>query len=276
MISQQSIKDFERDGVVCLRGLFSIDQLNDLATGIEKNFADPGPFNTVYTDPDSPGGFYDDYCNWQRIEEYQHFIQHSAAGQIAARLMNSSHSRFYHEHVLVKEPGTRESTPWHHDLPYYGVDGDQLCSIWLPLDPVPQSVCPEFVLGSHEAGDLYYPRYFLTSENYAQGIEGFKTMPDIEKNRADFRIESWDLKPGDCLVFHMRTLHSAPPTTGLNARRRAFSTRWLGDDARFARRAWKTSPPYPEVDLEPGDEMIHDSFPLIWTSGSASGAAKTV
>ncbi len=272
MISQQDIEDFERDGVVCLRGLFSIDQLDELAKGVEKNFADPGPFNTVYTDTDSPGGFYDDYCNWQRIEEYQHFIQHSAAAQIAARLMKSSNSRLYHEHVLVKEPGTREPTPWHHDLPYYGVDGDQLCSIWLPLDPVPQSICPEFVLGSHAAETLYYPRYFLTSENYAQGIEGFETIPDIENHRADFRIGSWDLKPGDCIVFHMRTLHGAPPTTGLKARRRAFSTRWLGDDARFARRAWKTSPPYPEVDLEPGDAMVHDSFPLIWTSGSAFGS----
>ena len=27
--------------------------------------------------------------------------------------------RFFHEHALVKEPGTSEITPWHHDEPYY-------------------------------------------------------------------------------------------------------------------------------------------------------------
>jgi len=259
MITQQDIDQFEKDGVVCLRGAFSMDWLEKLAIGVEKNFKDPGPYNTVYTDKESPGGFYDDYCNWQRIEEYRDFVQQSPAAEIAARITKSNAARIYHEHVLVKEPGTRESTPWHHDLPYYGVDGDQLCSIWLPLDLVPKNVCPEFVLGSHNAGTLYYPKFFLTSENYADGIAGFETIPDIENHRAQHSIQSWDLELGDCIVFHMRTLHGAPPN-----RRRAFSTRWLGDDARFAKRAWKTSPPYPEVDLQHGDLMEHESFPLMW------------
>jgi len=260
------IDTFRNDGVVCLRGLFKKHWLESLAVGVEKNFTDPGPFNTVYTDKDSPGGFYDDYCNWTRIEEYRDFIMNSPAGEIAAQLMESDVARIYHEHVLVKEPGTKEETPWHHDLPYYGVDGNQLCSIWLPLDPVPQTACPEFVVGSHANGKMYYPRLFLTSENYAEGIEGFETMPDIDAERDKLDIKSWDLELGDCIVFHMRTLHGAPPTEGLKSRRRGFSTRWIGADATFAERAWKTSPPYPEVKLKHGDAMDHASFPVVWQS----------
>lgn len=30
---------------------------------------------------------------------------------------------FYHDHVLVKEPGAESETPWHQDQPYYPVDG---------------------------------------------------------------------------------------------------------------------------------------------------------
>lgn len=266
MISQQNIDYFDKNGVVCLRGVFGPHWLERLAVGVEKNFKDPGPYHCVYTDPDKPGGFYDDYCNWQRIDEYQDFVKNSPAAQIAARLTRSNSSRLYHEHVLVKEPGTREPTPWHHDLPYYGVDGNQLCSIWLPLDPVPLSACPEFVLGSHGTETLYYPRFFLTNEDYANGIKGFETIPDIEKHRSRYEIAAWDLQPGDCIVFHMRTLHGAPATIGLTSRRRAFSTRWLGDDARFSKRAWKTSPPYPEVDLEHGDAMVHDAFPELWVA----------
>lgn len=265
-LAQDDIETFHQDGVVCLRGAFDPQWLESLATGVEKNFQAPGPFNTVYTDKDSPGGFYDDYCNWTRIDEYRNFVMTSPAGAIAAQLMQSKSARIYHEHVLVKEPGTRESTPWHHDLPYYGVDGDQLCSIWLPLDPVPQSVCPEFVVGSHANGKLYYPRKFLTSENYAEGVEGFETMPDIEAERDALKINSWGLELGDCIVFHMRTLHGAPPTEGLKTRRRAFSTRWIGDDAYFAKRVWETSPPYPEVKLNHGDAMDHPSFPVVWQS----------
>ncbi|GFR29081.1 hypothetical protein TNCT_580851 [Trichonephila clavata] len=33
---------------------------------------------------------------------------------------------FYHEHVLVKEPGTDKETPWHHDQSYYPIDGDKV------------------------------------------------------------------------------------------------------------------------------------------------------
>ncbi|MBX2824637.1 MAG: phytanoyl-CoA dioxygenase family protein [Gammaproteobacteria bacterium] len=266
LLDEQTIAEFDQHGVICLRQLFDTCWLERLAIGVDKNFQNPGPYNTVYTEPGKPGGFYDDYCNWQRIEEYRDFVENSPAAEIAGQLMRSHTARLYHEHVLVKEPGTEEVTPWHHDLPYYGVDGNQLCSIWLPLDDVPQSACPEFVAGSHSAGSLYYPRLFINNENYAEGIAGFESLPDIDAQRDQHTILSWELKRGDCLVFHMRTLHGAPATEGLTTRRRGFSTRWLGDDARYARRAWKTSPPYPEVNLQPGDAMEHASFPLLWRS----------
>jgi ectoine hydroxylase-related dioxygenase (phytanoyl-CoA dioxygenase family) len=63
--------------------------------------------------------------------------------------------RIFHEHVLVKEPKTSESTSWHHDQPYYCVDGEQVCSIWLPLDPVPKESGLEFVAGSHLLGKMF-------------------------------------------------------------------------------------------------------------------------
>ena len=266
LVTETDIETFEKVGAVCLRGALDLSWLEKLAVGLDKNFSDPGPDNTVYTEEDKPGGFYDDYCNWQRIPEYKDFVMNSPAGGIAGRLMRSSTARIYHEHVLVKEPGTQEVTPWHHDLPYYGVDGNQLCSIWLPLDPVPSSACPEFIAGSHLTGALYYPRLFINHQNYADGAEGFETIPDIDSNRADYNILSWALRPGDCIVFHMRTVHGAPATTGMKTRRRGFSTRWLGDDACFAIRRWKTSPPYREVNLKPGDKMEHPSFPVTWTA----------
>ena len=178
--------------------------------------------------------------------------------------MQSESARIYHEHVLVKEPGTQEVTPWHHDLPYYGIDGNQLCSIWLPLDPVPQQACPEFVSGSHANGKLYYPRLFLNHQNYGEGVAGFETIPDIDQHRNEHNLLSWELSPGDCIVFHMRTIHGAPATAGISTRRRGFSTRWVGDDVRFATRPWNTSPPYREVDLKPGDPLDHPTFPVIF------------
>ena len=47
--------------------------------------------------------------------------------------MDSATARFFHEHVLVKEPRTESRTPWHHDLPYYCIDGTQTVSFRTPL-----------------------------------------------------------------------------------------------------------------------------------------------
>lgn len=270
LIAAADIADFQRDGAICLRGVFAREWVEALRVGVARNFAEPGPYHHRYTPEasgspaDTPGGFYDDYCNWQRIAEYEDFLRHSPAAEIAGRLMQSDFARLYHEHVLVKEPGTAEETPWHHDQPYYGVDGDQLCSIWVPLDVVPRRICPQFVAASHADGKLYYPRMFVDHEDYSAGDDGFESVPDIDARRDDYEILSWGLQPGDCIVFHMRTVHAAAGTLGIDTRRRGFSARWLGEDARFATRPWTTSPPFPEVRLRVGEEMEHPAFPVLW------------
>jgi len=59
----------------------------------------------------------------------------------------------------VKEPGTRQATPWHQDQPYYNVNGRQNVSFWIPVDPVPLASTLRFVAGSH-ACTWYKPRTF--------------------------------------------------------------------------------------------------------------------
>ena len=74
--------------------------------------------------------------------------------------MNSKKVNLFHEHVLIKEPGATKKTPWHQDQPYYCVSGKDNCSLWIPLDPVDKSVCPEFIKGSHK-WNKQLSNYFL-------------------------------------------------------------------------------------------------------------------
>lgn len=261
-ITDDQVAAFRRDGAICLRGLFA-DWLEPLARGVETNMASPGPVATEHKAGVGAGRFFEDYCNWRTIPEYRDFVQQSPAAASAARLMGASRVQIYHEHLLVKEPGTARATPWHQDMPYYGIEGDQVVSIWLPIDPVPLAICPEFVAGSHRWDGLYYPRNFETGDNYDYHGEGYRTVPDIDAERDQHRILAWDMGPGDALYFHFRTLHGAPANMG-RGRRRGFSTRWLGDDARYAERPGTTSPPYPGIGLAPGDAMREDWFPVIW------------
>ncbi|MFP6740957.1 MAG: phytanoyl-CoA dioxygenase family protein [Alphaproteobacteria bacterium] len=262
-VTDDEVAAYQRDGAICLRGLFT-DWLEPLARGVEANMAAPGPVATEHKTGVGAGRFFEDYCNWERFPEYLDFVWQSPAAAAAARLMGASRVQFYHEHLLVKEPGTARATPWHHDMPYYGVGGEQVISIWLPIDPVPVAVCPEFVAGSHRWGGLYHPRAFETGENYDYGgDDDYQPVPDIDCERDRHDILAWDMKPGDALFFHFLTLHGAPANMS-NGRRRGFSTRWLGDDAHFAERPGTTSPPYPDIGLAPGEPMREDWFPVVW------------
>jgi hypothetical protein len=56
------------------------------------------------------------------------------------------------------------------------------------------------------------------------------------------------------------------PGVPLGSRRRAFSVRFLGDDAKHAPRPWKTSPDFPGLadELPAGAPMDHPLFPVLW------------
>jgi len=267
-IERDIIDEFQEHGVTVLRGVFC-DWIETLQRGVEHNIADPGPYTKGYTPKGGSGRFFGDYCNWQRIPEYKDFVCHSGAGAIAGQLMQSHEARFFHEHVLVKEPGTAEATPWHHDQPYWTVDGSQVCSLWIPLDPVARETCVEFVAGSHRWGKWYTPKRFgdLADHDTNEG----ETLPDIDTHREDYEILAWDLEPGDCIAFHALVVHGAPGNPSKVNRRRAVSLRLTGDDARFARRDGYMSPPFPDVTLRPGDAMDCDSFPVVWPRGSGPG-----
>jgi ectoine hydroxylase-related dioxygenase (phytanoyl-CoA dioxygenase family) len=255
---------FERDGAVCVRGAFGRAWLDLLARGVEANLASPGPYAKRYTPDDKPGLFFGDYCNWTRIAEYRAFLLESPAAEIAGALMGAGKVNLFHEHVLVKEPGTLEPTPWHHDQPYWTVDGAQVCSIWLPLDAVPRATCVEYVAGSHRWGKWYRPRRFADSNDHP--TDAFERVPDIEADRASYRLLGWDLEPGDCIVFHALTLHGAPGNLSAG-RRRAFASRWTGDDVRYVlRQDFMSPPPQPGAPPE-GAAMDSELYPVVWRAG---------
>ena len=89
-------------------------------------------------------------------------------------------------------------------------------------------------------------------------------LPDIEADRAAHTILGWALEPGDVVAFHMLALHAAAGVPA-GRRRRVFSLRYLGDDARHAPRRWATSPDFPGLadGLPAGAPMDLPLFPLL-------------
>lgn len=176
--------------------------------------------------------------------------------------MQSQAARIYHNHLLVKEAGTRQPTPWHQDQPYYNVDGRQNVSFWIPVDPVPRESTLEFLAGSHD-GTWYVPRTFMTKQAKWFPEGSLADLPDMSVAENKARVIGWALQPGDIVAFHMLTLHAA---SGSATRRRVFSARYLGDDMVHAPREWPTSPEFAGLreTLAAGAPMHHHVFPQVW------------
>ena len=260
------VEVFQRDGAVVLRGVFT-DWIERLREGFEQNLANPSQFAIENVGSGEGGRFFEDYCNWQRIPAFSDFVLNSPAAGIAGQIMQSQQVQVFHDHILVKEPGTSKPTPWHQDLPYYCVNGLQTASYWIPLDPVTKLNTLSVVLGSHLWPKPVRPKSWANNADFygeANSVTGesvFMDMPDVENG--DFNILSPELQPGDAVVFNFRTVHGAAGNQG-TGRRRAFSTRFIGDDVRYIARPGRTSPPFPGINLENGDRMREDWFPVVW------------
>lgn len=257
LVTQSDIDAYQQDGAVLIRGLFA-DHVETLRAGVARNMAEPGPYASENKRDGETGRFFDDYCNWRRIPEFADVIEHSPAADVAAALMGCNTVQLFHDHVLVKEPGTSMATPWHSDGPYYFVSGRDVVSFWSPLDPVKDATL-RLVAGSH----LWEKDVLPT--RWAKGDAFFDPAPYIpvpDPDAEGLRVLEWEMQPGDAVAFHYRTLHGARGNTS-QTRRRAFSLRLVGEDARYTERPGPTSPPFPGHDMTEGQRLREDWFPML-------------
>jgi len=261
-----AFESFRRDGAACLRGVFA-DWVDIIAAGIDRNMRDPGPLASNLVQTGQSGGFFDDYCNWQRIPEFTRTIHESPAAELAARFMRSQSAQFFHEHVLVKEPGTQKPTPWHSDLPYYFLDGQQTISFWIPIDPV-KAATLRLIAASHRWERQVRPMRWLDSSDFYNEDGGYRDVPDPDCDPT-LQVLEWQMQPGDAVIFDYRTVHGARGNAA-STRRRVLSLRWVGDDVRYAERPGRTSPPYPEHGMVTGQRLREDWFPVIWPARPAN------
>ncbi len=259
LVTRSDIETFQRDGVVLVKGLFA-DYVDELRAGIARNMENPGPYAAENLKAGENGRFFDDYCNWQRIPEFETVVRKSPAATVAADLMSSKRVQIFHDHILIKEPGTSKPTPWHQDSPYYFVDGIQNVSFWSPLDQV-TSASLRCVAGSHKWPKPILPTRWLAEDSFYPNQDDYMPVPDPDAEAME--ILEWAMEPGDAVAFSFGILHGARGNES-NSRRRAFSLRFVGDDARYVERPGSTSPPFPGHGMQPGQQLREDWFPVLF------------
>ena len=75
-ITAEHICNFETHGVELIKGLFK-DYIDLIREGIEFNMENPGPYAAENLKTGEHGRFFDDYCNWNRISQFEKVIRES-------------------------------------------------------------------------------------------------------------------------------------------------------------------------------------------------------
>ena len=281
-IPQDAIDAFRRDGVVMLPRMFEQSWIELLAAGLEKHLETPTERARIW-DRDAQGRtmFWDSMA-WHDVAEYQRFVFESPAAEIAGRLLGSSRINFFFDAVFVRSAGSQFETPWHQDEPYWSVSGHDTCTVWMPLVPVKAANALSFVPGSH-LGSVAFDQYDfgLLNPDGKTNVDrsdfsaiAEADVPDISADREAFGVLSWDMEPGDCVVFNSRILHGGSGRLDADVDLAVFTSKWLGDDVRIAVRNEGMDPDFSKImathGLVAGDRPGTALLPEIWT-GELSG-----
>ena len=151
-INEEDIRDFHENGVVCLRNVFGQEWVEKSATGIAKNLQNPSQYRylchfriTVVLSQwpgktsdwlrksstfitcseslkaqDGEGAYFNDYLNWDKIDEFKDYVFHSPAKEIVAQLLDTEVSCFHlppekrkkERTILAKGPSSILNGKW--------------------------------------------------------------------------------------------------------------------------------------------------------------------
>ncbi len=259
-------EDFARDGVVVMPGLLDPGWVARLAAAVDRAMTAPGPQAIEFNDRGSPGRFFGDMFMWREDLEFRAAFFDTPAAATAGRLMRAGHVHLFYDQIFAKEPGTPRRTPWHQDAPYWPVTGEMLATVYLALDAIDAgNGGVEYVVGSHRWAGDYAPAAFREGGSAARRYvkSPLPAMPDIEAMRATLDIRSFDLAPGDAVVFHARLIHGAPGNTSATRRRRTLALRFAGDDVRWRPHSG-TFKMLRMANLKLGAPLSGPLFPILW------------
>ena len=84
-VGEAEIERYREDGVVVLRDCIESSWIDSLRVAVEKDLVFSGPRVEIYTKPEDPGLFFNDFYMYKRIPEFRDFALRGPCGEIAAR-----------------------------------------------------------------------------------------------------------------------------------------------------------------------------------------------
>lgn len=200
------IEDYERDGVIRVRGLFSADEVAALRAELERFMRDdlpskPADARTLEADGKT-------VRNLWRLE-----VHHPALLPMVEKpeILELVTKLVHGEPLLVavetfnKPARVGSGVPYHQDNAYFCQSPPDMLTIWIAMDAVTMANGPVYyVRGSQQAGIL--PTKPSGVKGNSIGLAEAPTVP-LEEQFCGL------LEPGDALIHQCETIHHSAPNT---------------------------------------------------------------
>ena len=279
-LTKEDIAAYRRDGAVLIKDFLSKDELGLLEAGLEEVHANPSAMFSRVGATEGEGESVVDQLPTKASTKLHRLLDESPMAELAARMMGTPSAQLVLDQMFYKQAGQVVPTPWHQDTPFLNVRGDDIARVWVPCDPSPEDVTVQVVRGSHlwnivySTGNMAESDVVMADEGDAftyDGVGGDNAppVPDIARHRDSFDILSWNVEPGDAVVFHGNILHGASGKANHPHRRRAFAVLFGGPQLRYHIPAGHGMPLPGDGDPSsvPEGAPIGDHpelFPVIW------------
>ncbi|TGD70996.1 hypothetical protein E4634_20575 [Mangrovimicrobium sediminis] len=280
-LTDQQIAQYHRDGAVLLKGVLNTVERALLEEGLEESYHNPGRRSTRASDPQGEGETFMESFPSLGSPSLRRLLELGSIPEIAARMLRAPSAQLILDQVFYKRGGRVIPTPWHQDTPYLRVRGDDMIRVWVSADFSPRELTLQIIRGSHRWGIIFDPNIsdggnvrkinegkMLTMHG---GGERGPRVPDIASHPERYDILSWDVEPGDALVFNGNMLHAAGGASGHPAPRRAYTSMWGGPELRYIAPPDNAIPTLAEINRVevPFDSRVGDyptAFPVGWSA----------
>jgi ectoine hydroxylase-related dioxygenase (phytanoyl-CoA dioxygenase family) len=201
LLTKEQLSDYDRDGYIVVRNLFSKDEIDLLGQAARSD----NEMDKSSTRRDDGEG------NAVRLALWNHpgdgiYGMFARCRKMVDRVEEILEDEPYHYHskMILKDAKVGGAWAWHQDYGYWyqnGVLSPNLCSVMIAVDRATiENGCMQVIKGSHKLGRI---------NHILSGDQAGADMERVEEAKKRLDLVHVTMEPGDALFFHSNTLHSS-------------------------------------------------------------------
>jgi non-heme Fe2+,alpha-ketoglutarate-dependent halogenase len=283
VLTETAIAEYRETGAHSPVRVFSPDEATALRAAVEAHEAERGP---IFTENRPRPG--DPFQGSYRFKSHLLFkcladaIRHPRILDMVEDLIGPN-ILCWTTHWFIKEANSTKFVSWHQDNNYWGVETDDLVSVWLALSPATlESGCIRILPGSHKQAALEHVDTWAEDNMLTRG----QTIEGIDESKA----VNLELAPGEAAIFDYRLAHASHANRS-DDRRIGLGIRYIPPTARQVVADWDSASlmrgvdthgnfelePKPSRDFDPAAVALHEKADAmqrqIYYQGAKPGQA---